>query len=622
VSVGGRPARVLSAKARELRIVVPAAKPGLRRVVVRRGRHRSGKSLRVLKPFTGAVGIKADARRRKTATMGAGGGELKATGADGTSYTLRVPAGALSSDTAITMSPVKAFTGLPFTGGPKAGVVFGPEGLVFATPATLEIASKHAFPQTTTGFSQGGGGFEVAGATVKGRVVTIAIEHFSASGAGAITEADFVNVVGPILNRSGPLSESQLRQIIGLRAEWEALFDTPDRRFCDAQPICAQIDAKGLSSLAALIDSACAAGRAQPAPGFVKRLNELEALRALFNVDDRPSADCQAQIMSSVIGLTAAAARADPRDPSPWFDELGGGFGDIDGDGAGVVWETLLGLAGIANGAGLFDLAGVATAEAFDVLHAMPQDGRTRCAARLTDGVQFLLTGRHWSELVDLDSRQAFNDSLDFCRLTVSIDPTGKALLVGDTFDFKATVGELVDPEVNGGVTWKATRGTIDANGHYTAPAEPGPDQVTATSVLNPDRKATAAVTVNGSFDLQLDVTDEHDPLQSSTVQWNYSVMNTGPETAPSVSLEVTPSTESGLGCSFSQQTIALGDIAAGATVTGSVAYSNCNPGTIHVEMRASAGPGEANPDDNADGESTTVPEGTDPCPIPIECPV
>lgn len=66
------------------------------------------------------------------------GGTLTTTGADGTVYTLTIPADALYEAATITMTPLTNVTGLP-ENGPTAGVQLGPDGTQFFAPVTLTV---------------------------------------------------------------------------------------------------------------------------------------------------------------------------------------------------------------------------------------------------------------------------------------------------------------------------------------------------------------------------------------------------------------------------------------------------------------------------------------------------
>lgn len=612
VTVGGKRARTFRAGGR-LRFVVPKLRPGVRTLVVRKGRRLVSARLRVLRRFRGRVTVEADRRRAEGATIGPAGGAVTARGADGTRYTLRVPPGGLASDRRITLTPVLRFGGLPFTGGRVAGVEFAPDGLRFGTPATLEIEPRRALPANSTGFAYAPGtsGFEVEPAKRAGGVVTLRIEHFSSSGVGAITEADFANVVGPIISRPGPLSESQIRSIIGLMAEWSARFDRPPSYFfCAAQPICEQARLKALESLGVLAADVCAQGRAHPTLGSVHRLIELEFLRQQVGAEDSSSQACQTQILASMIGLATFAARSDPRGVPPFEHELPVGFGDIDADGTGANWEVLLELAAFAFESGFDDLGSSARADALSILRDIPEQGRIRCSSDRDDAVDLLLKARRWAELRDEDSLAGFDAALDFCRLAIQATPSQTTVAPGGEQRFTATVTGLVESSSNAGVTWSASRGSIDTTGRYTAPSTPGPDQVTATSVLNPSRTATSAVTVTGAgYDLSVTITEGPDPAPSGTIRYDYAVTNHGPGVARGASLHVTPAVALGWPTcpALQAETRSLGDLEPGATVTGTYDVSCDGPGMIRVEMRAAAAAGETVPGDNVTSKSTDI---------------
>lgn len=79
--------------------------------------------------------------------------------------------------------------------------------------------------------------------------------------------------------------------------------------------------------------------------------------------------------------------------------------------------------------------------------------------------------------------------------VTISISPTTNAVDAGGSATFAATVTNAT----NGAVTWSASGGIIVSNGSsatWTAPFSGGPFTVTATSVAEPGKTASATVTV------------------------------------------------------------------------------------------------------------------------------
>lgn len=81
-------------------------------------------------------------------------------------------------------------------------------------------------------------------------------------------------------------------------------------------------------------------------------------------------------------------------------------------------------------------------------------------------------------------------------RVRVSVSPASVTLAPGEAQQFEAEVQGASDSAV----TWQTTGGSLDGSGttvDYTAPTTAGAYDVTATSVEDPDRSATAAVTVD-----------------------------------------------------------------------------------------------------------------------------
>lgn len=123
---------------------------------------------------------------------------ITATGADGTTYTLDIPAQALVAPEEITMTPLLSVGGLPLSGGLTAAVELQPHGLVLMKPATLTIDSPSLGPvgqQTPFYFHGGGEDFHLypplpPEAGDAAGVVRLPILHFSTPGVGLGTAAD------------------------------------------------------------------------------------------------------------------------------------------------------------------------------------------------------------------------------------------------------------------------------------------------------------------------------------------------------------------------------------------------------------------------------------------------
>ena len=79
--------------------------------------------------------------------------------------------------------------------------------------------------------------------------------------------------------------------------------------------------------------------------------------------------------------------------------------------------------------------------------------------------------------------------------IAISVSPLTASLAVGNTQQFTASV----TGSANTAVAWSATGGSVSSTGLYTAPSISGTYMVTATSLADPSKSASATVTVNGS---------------------------------------------------------------------------------------------------------------------------
>jgi len=126
-----------------------------------------------------------DAARAASATIGAGGGVVTATAANGAAVELTIPPGAVLSEVAITMTPLASVTGLPFPRGLVAAVQLAPEGLRFLEPVRLTITPAAPVPATDqAAFAYRGTGesFHLVRSAASGNAITLSLTHFSGAG--------------------------------------------------------------------------------------------------------------------------------------------------------------------------------------------------------------------------------------------------------------------------------------------------------------------------------------------------------------------------------------------------------------------------------------------------------
>lgn len=144
-------------------------------------------------------GVSLETARAARATIGAAGGSVSATAADGRRYTLTVPPGALATATEISATPVTSMGDAPLAQGLRGAVRFGPAGLAFAFPATLRI---EGVPTAATagkrlvGFvrSDDGAQMQLLPTGAVNGALELPVPHFSDAGAAEASPAEVAQV--------------------------------------------------------------------------------------------------------------------------------------------------------------------------------------------------------------------------------------------------------------------------------------------------------------------------------------------------------------------------------------------------------------------------------------------
>ena len=253
VSVGGKRAKVLSGGKKSVVIVVPKIVAGKKRVVaLRPGLPPLVGRLRVVPLFDGTIEVRLDRLRARKATIGPAGGTISAQGGGGITYALEIPAGALSQETELTVTPLASIVGLPLTGGRPVGVDFAPDGLAFAQPATLRITYPGKVPADLVGFTHSGQGatndFGLEGGELVGKTLLLPIKHFSTAGAAPTNPSDFAAVVAGLLGQAAPWSEAQAESVLDAIDLYTVTFGPG---FCASQPLCEPARQRALETLGA-----------------------------------------------------------------------------------------------------------------------------------------------------------------------------------------------------------------------------------------------------------------------------------------------------------------------------------------------------------------------------------
>src|SRR3954447_15309731 len=151
------------------------------------------KSLRGITPHPRSVTPHTDDAHAVSGLITAGsGGTLNTTGADGTQYTLAVPAGAVLSDLTVTMTPLSSVDGLGMSGGFVGGVQMNPDGVELLKPAKLTIVPRSGAPASgiTAAVYEGNGANFALVPRDPGGGLSFELTHFSGGVAGSATSGD------------------------------------------------------------------------------------------------------------------------------------------------------------------------------------------------------------------------------------------------------------------------------------------------------------------------------------------------------------------------------------------------------------------------------------------------
>jgi hypothetical protein len=489
VTIGGRKAAIVRRTATSVRVVVPRLRPGSVTVRARRPGGFLTARLRIAAGFSGNARPRTDAARVRRSTLGRLGGTVTATGADGTVYALAVPPGALTADTAITLTPLRSIAGLPVTGG-VVGVQLGPDGLVLLKPATLTITRKGAVPRTTVGYVYVGNGRDVAleRARRSGSTLTIAIAHFSGAGAGQITVADFLVYVARLL--TGQLTLADVDQFLHELGIVQAIFG----EFCLTEATCTEL-VRRATELLEREAAKIRCGSRDVGDNLALLRDGLSAERNLRLVgkDAEPNriANERRCITSSLVTAAVGPAEADALGSSALARGLTAAdqrLADFDGENgvSNGEWAGFLG--GIAAAQGFVDHQTRAFGALEDGLSAVMESGRALCDQTLDDGKALLERGQKLADATGILATD-FAAALDACVPKVFVTPSAASVEVGQTKAFAARSNE-------GETTfdWTATDGSVDGAGLFTAPTKPG--TVTVTATIRRIVKGTATVTV------------------------------------------------------------------------------------------------------------------------------
>jgi len=134
------------------------------------------------------VKVQLDKNQTATGQVSPSGGSVSLTAADGSRFTLDVPANAVDADTAITMTAVKSLDGAPLANNTPTAVQLEPSGLFFKEMATLTIVPAKEIPtkeQIIFGYEGDGQDYHLAVIDPRSKEIKIKLMHFSGAGVGS-----------------------------------------------------------------------------------------------------------------------------------------------------------------------------------------------------------------------------------------------------------------------------------------------------------------------------------------------------------------------------------------------------------------------------------------------------
>ena len=166
------------------------------------------------------VTVQLDKKKATTKVIPRSGGSLSLTSADGSIFTLDVPAEALDAETEITMTAVKSLDGAPLDNNTPTAVQLEPSGLFFKDMATLTIVPAIEIPikqQIVFGYEGDGQDYHLAPVDPRSKEIKVKLMGFSGAGVGsggdAAWAANLMNQAGTAAARiSQKLGEYLQRQ--------------------------------------------------------------------------------------------------------------------------------------------------------------------------------------------------------------------------------------------------------------------------------------------------------------------------------------------------------------------------------------------------------------------------
>ena len=211
------------------------------------------------------VKVQLDKKQTATGKVSQGGGSVSLTAADGSKFTLDVPANAVEADTTITMTAVKTLDGAPLANNTPTAVQLEPSGLFFKEMATLTIVPAKEIPtksQIIFAYEGDGQDYHLAVIDPTSKEIKIKLMHFSGAGVGSGSDSDWAATLqlqadsanARIAQELGELVQPERLKIIlagedslnanELGEKWESLLDQFEDQVVLKEIAAAELDCK------------------------------------------------------------------------------------------------------------------------------------------------------------------------------------------------------------------------------------------------------------------------------------------------------------------------------------------------------------------------------------------
>jgi hypothetical protein len=180
------------------------------------------------------IKVQTDDKLASSAVISSAGGSVSALGADGTKFTLTLPKGAVQGSEKITLIPVSAADGLPFSGGLAGAVQMAPEGLRLFAPAVLRIESPKmvaakGFETVAFAYHENGKGVYLNPGEVKDGALSMEIWHFSGGGGAQATPTEIqTQQTQHVPSVAEDALDQRVREFIGRQREAEMVGKETD----------------------------------------------------------------------------------------------------------------------------------------------------------------------------------------------------------------------------------------------------------------------------------------------------------------------------------------------------------------------------------------------------------